>query len=287
MNLGYHSNKYTKNNLDELNALFFLNGSNEGWYYKLYNLLESDLFYSRKKTPESLMSFLEKLSEFLILLYENNVIFLHPIMKFHYLTYLWTEQLEVNSNTNNNIYKVLIGLHMIHTRYVQNFLTQLYIYFNSDFQSISLILDDDYIDNKTYYIQKFEGIININENNILNIKPYNSVEFILHFEELSQYAPILALILSTRLKVNIENLNNQLYLSKPEQQVKITKEHNKLFNLEIGRGKSKDILFALKMQAIKPDSLLFDLSLDLNGKKVFQVYNYIMNFFKNISQKSS
>lgn len=279
--------QYSTNSLHELNSLFFLYGSEEKWYSKLYDLLDSDVFYSRKKTPEALMSFLEKLSEFLILLYENNIICFHPIMKFHYLTYLWTEKLESSLNTNNHIYKVLIGLHMIHTRYVQEFLSQLYIYFESDFFSLSLILDDKFVNEKKYYIEKLHGIINIKEENILEIKPYNSVELIAGFEDMYQYAPILALVLSTRLKINIENLNNKVYLPNSEQEIKVTKNHNKLFNLEVGRGKSKDILFALKMQAIKPDSLLFDLSLDLNGKKVFQVYKYIMDFFKNVSQKSS
>lgn len=277
--------KYATNNLHNLNALFFLNKSNETWYNTLYNFLESDLFYSRKKTSESLMSFLEKLSEFLILLYENNIICLHPILKFHYLTYIWTEKLESSMNTNTHIYKVLIGLHMIHTRYVQNFLTQLYIYFNGEFDSLSLILDEDYVNDKKHYIKKLEYFFRIEESDILDIKPYNSSELILGFDELYKYAPILALILSTRLKVNIENLN-QLCLLNSDKEIRINKNHNKLFNLEIGRGKTKDILFALKIQALKPESLMFELSLDLNGKQVFKVYKYIMDFIKNISQKS-
>ena len=85
--------EYSTNSFHELNTLYFLDASSEKWYERLYMLLESDIFYSRKKTSESLMSFLEKLSEFLILLYENNIICLHPIMKFHYLTYLWTENI--------------------------------------------------------------------------------------------------------------------------------------------------------------------------------------------------
>ena len=174
---------------------------------------------------------------------------------------------------------------MIHTRYMQSFLTQLYTYYENDFDSISLILEDDYTNEKAYYIKKLNGMINIKENDILEVKPYNSAELIIGYEDIYQYAPVLALLLSTRLKLNIENLN-QLCLSNPDQQVRITKNHNKLFNLEVGRGKTKDILFALKMQAIKPDSILFELSLDLNGKQVFKVHKYIMDFFKNIVQKS-
>lgn len=276
---------YSTNSLQRLNSLFFMNGTNEDWYLELYNLLDSNLFYQRKKTPESLMNFLEKLSEFLILLYENNIICLHPIIKFHYLTFLWTEKLEANNNTNNNIYKILIGLHMIHTRYVETFLIQLYSYLDDDFKSISLILRDDYINNKDYYIQKLSAIFKIKESNILEINPYNSVELVTFFQELYQYAPILALALSTRLKIDIQNLSNKLYLSNMEQ-IKIREEHSKLFNLELGRGKTKDILFALKMQAMIPNNILINLALDLDGKKVSQVHNYIIKFFKNFSQKS-
>lgn len=278
--------QYAANIFQELNAIFFLNSTDEAWYTKLYLLLESDLLFSRKKTSESLVGFLEKLSEFLILLYENNTICLHPIIKFHHLTYAWTSYLEAKNNTINSTYKTLIGLHMMHTRYVQSFLEHIYLFFNEEFKSLSLILNDDYKKDKTYYINKLSGIINIDEEQILAIKPYNSADLVLFFQELYQYAPAIAVVMSTRLKLKIEQINSQLYLSSQEQAV-IAKEHNKLFNLEIGKGKTKDILFALKMQAIKPDSFLIDLSLNLNGKHVFIAYNYIMDFIKNTAQKSS
>ena len=175
---------------------------------------------------------------------------------------------------------------MIHTRYVQSFLSSLFLYFNSDFNSISLIVDDDYTNDKKYYISKLNDLnIIVEEENLLNIKPYNSAELIANYSEIYQYAPLIAILLATRLKINIENLDSKLLVNSNEE-IKITKNHSKIFNLEVGRGKSKDILFALKMQAIKPDSLLFDLSLDLNGKQVFKVYKFITDFFKNVSQKS-
>jgi uncharacterized protein YjbI with pentapeptide repeats len=237
--------------------------------------------------PKSFSLLLQNYSEFLQKNYDENNMPAWGLLKLHSMTGFLLEQ----KISDEEVYRSISGVHLSLSRFVEQFLTQL-INTVTTLQGNTTILlvegpmeQDFYYENlKTYFEGSSLAIENIIKHNSPN-------ELILTWLNIKDIIPVIAVLLATRFKIEIENLNKNKPKRTTTTAAKLlpvkTDSSNKLqaFALELGFDEHESFIYQLKLKVITPGDLLFNLKLGLNTRILGKLKKILISLLDDSRKK--
>ncbi len=217
----------------------------------------------------NLPQYLGQYYEFLLFLYDNENAPLYSLLKLHELT----GEIVDNAEKYFQVYVGVMGIHMSLSRIVEDFLMTTSLLPQRLEKSIMLRVIGPL--EESYYSEIFHNWMKSTDVRIGELKKANSPNFLTFvWENYESIMPLIALLLSTRLKLDFgrirqfafsENVHAETNESSPpEQMALIVPESAAPFGLSLGRNPAEKLLWEMRIRAIFPKKILFELRLGIS-----------------------
>jgi len=285
--------------LERFNLLFFLNSDFKKIGYALDEALRVETWLPLCRVPSTFNNLFSGFTSFLVNQYEANRLPISPLLRLYTLT----TQFDKQSFPNQHMVDFRANWSSISMRLLPYFEDHLFLVdkiVQEDFPYAFLIVDGPA--DKDYFRKFFYDSIQLKDFQIRSIVPKNSpAEILLFFKDHYPYAALVSIFLSSRLKIEIERLradrltsadSRALMLESPtkKQGVKkaLTSGKGKgsghllphLFSLEIGKPAEIPSIYRLRLAALFPERIAFDLQIDLKLSLIYKLRNILIEILR-------
>lgn len=248
-----------------------------------------DLF----KLPSTFVNQLELLLEFLMYEYEQNNLLLVILLKFHRMTSVLVDQV----NLPRELYKSVMGVHMTLSRITEVFL-QLLFETAKGLAKPNLALKVLGPLQLEYYKNEFAPFIDDQDIQIVDVRKCNSPNMLIfEWQNIGAALIPIGILLATRLKVevskyylaynvsatHISDKKNVLGIGNLQLSSEATPklEELKIFNMDIGLSEmDQKALYSIKFRSIIPGNLIADIKLDVSTKILGKMKKLIVDIIK-------
>ena len=238
---------------------------------------EIDSWINTARIPKTFTNLLSLYQEFLLYHYELEKLNILPLIKLHSLT----DQLINKSFLNSTIVKDVYGVHLTLAKIVEVYLHALSFEVSRAQNPLVLIvngpLDKEYYKNNLPLIFNREGI------EITKIVKHNSPnELFFSWESIQNILPIIAIIMASKLKFEIESFNKDMSVKSSSIPLSVSERTSKKpFELSLGFDSDSKLLYGLKLKSILPGDMLMELGIHISLKKVDSVRKTILKIFSS------
>ena len=247
------------------------------------------------RNPGSFIELLDKFAEFLVYLYDENRLALHPIILLHHVTGTLADAI----SPGENLHRVVIslgGTHLILSRIVEGFLEGLDLASQCFKNSVVFLVDGPedpafFQDMLEPWLQN-EGVV------ISRLQPRNSpLSLELTAGDAAALLPIIAVFLATRTKLEITRLKTTLEQrskrsgKKPGSKPSRSKgrlspqSSHRLLELRSGFVKEPSLGYELQLRSLMPGSLLIDLRLNFSTSVLQRLRKTLLDLLDDSSGK--
>ena len=288
--------KSMKKNLTSIERFkfeYFTQQMENNTYNQLNETFKIEDWIKLCKVPASFITLFSDLSDFLLYLYREDKIIIHPLLKLHDLNYRISSNLDLEKY--NEIYKSLMGIQMYNARLFEAFLVLV-----SDLTKLTekelVLLVSGPLD-KDFFLTNLNIIFQHKQVELKKLIPHNSpLEMFLQFGSTQSVIVTISILLSSRFKFELKRIEKQLKAEKTKMKSFLTtngnaeiaevnqkqiQNINSLLTFHVGGGKDKLSLLELRFSAMMPGSLLADLSLDVNLDKIKKIKEIIVDILIN------
>ncbi len=260
---------------------FFLNGL-ETFYSDFFeNALQILKWAEGMAIASSFTNLLQSFSRYLLLLFDKNILSVHPLLVMHHNTGMLSRHMGSNSNPHFN---TVMGVHMTLSRIVEQYLSAL-IHLLENIQNPVRFLVVGPIDIK-YYEKELAFLFTGKSVRITKVIKHNSPnELFVAWSELSGVASLIAIALSTKCNFEIEkikkkqNVHSNTKSSKNKNLIKTNSLVNlspiSYFKFLMGFEKQDKNEFQIQLLSILPGDLFLKLGLKIHSKLLGKISSII------------
>ena len=285
--------------LERFNILFFLNSDFKTVGYALDEALKVETWLPLCRVPSTFNNLFIGFTSFLVNQYEANRLPVSPLLRLYFLT----TQFDKQSLSNQHMADFRANWASVSMRLLPYFEDHLFLVdkiVQEDFPYAFLIVDGPA--DKDYFRKLFYDTIQLKDFQIRSIVPKNSpAEILLFFKDHFPYAALISIFLSSRVKFEIEGLKTDrltdahsrtLMLEAPIKKHGIKKALTSvrrkgsapplphLFSFEIGKPAEIPSIYRLRLAALFPERIAFDLQIDLKLTLIYKLRNILIEILR-------
>lgn len=261
------------------NLLHNLNG--------LEDLLKAETWREVARVPVTFLNTLKLLYEFTVNLYHRNLCTLLPLLKLHNLTNQFIESRAIPENHLISVY----GIHMGLTKYTEEFLSLCESTIRRLENPVILLANGP--ENKEFYMDSLPFLGDISGLRVLKVVKHNSPnEVFISWSSYVDILPMVALLLATRIKLEIKQFKNgdlkkkTINTTLPAIQITSTRNSSsQKFKLNFGLNPDNAHQYGLKLKSIFPGKLLVEFGLHISLKKASEVKNILIKIISSLDSK--
>jgi len=246
------------------------------------------------KIPSTFTSYLESLIDFVFYEYERNKVQVSILLKLHHFTGTLIDSV----NLNLELYKTVMGAHMVLSRVTEAYLSALYFTLHQ-VQKPHLFFKVNGPLDITYYEHELQDFLRGTGVKIVNVRIANSPNILeLVWTNLDSIVSIVGVLLATRVKIEISKIERSLdlqstsFIAEPPSLLEestelpttaVTKTNaNSLFKFEFGLGgEEEQRMYNLKLRSIFPRNLVADLRLSINTSVLGKLRNILIEIISD------
>lgn len=282
--------------LEILNLKFFVEGQFERCGNELDSALEIRSWLPLCRIPSTLGNLLWCFTSFLINKYEDEKLPLSPLLRLYYITSQLTRRqfpdvrlAEFQANWSSASMRLL--------PYFEDYLFLVNQIAMDDFPNLMLLVEGPV--DKDYFRDFFEKVIRLQGVEVEEVIPRNSpAELLLFFRDHLFLVSVVSVFLSSRLKVEIENLRSRRMLKsrsigllqepsqakvvkrKAKENLKILRKGNnypQLLAFEMGNPEESNATYRLRLYAVYPEQIAINLQIDLKLALIYKIRGILLD----------
>jgi uncharacterized protein YjbI with pentapeptide repeats len=254
------------------------------------------------RNPGSFVELLDKFAEFLVHLYDDNRLAVHPIILLHHITGTLINSIPLEENLHR-VAMSLGGIHLILSRIVEEYLHVLDL--TSQYTGGTVLFRVNGPLDPNYYRTELTPWIGDKDVVITRLEQNSPLVLELTANDLISLLPLLAVFLATRTKVEITKLKSSLEKAAKSNRTKAEKRGSKtsiskkdlpalpqqiqapIFSVRAGLVKSPNPAYELQVKTRMPGSLLVDLRLAFSTTLIHRLRGILITLLIGSKDKRS
>lgn len=284
-------------------------------YFLEHNLLNGSLLLDEAlniarwtkiyRNPGSFVELLDKFAEFLIHLYEDNKLTVHPILLLHHVTSTLTNSLPSEEDLHR-VARSLGGIHLILSRIVEEYLGVLDLAAQRSSGSVAFLAEGP--TDPAYFRKALEPWIEQEGVEISRLERNSPLFIEFTASDIISLLPLLAAFHATRVKLEITRLKVALgkepapkagkRISKkskgglpavPEKSLQRVAQRSQqsVFSISSGWVSTPESSYELRVRSLMPGSLLVDLKLNFSTTLVRRIRSILLDLLTDPAAKRS
>lgn len=246
------------------------------------------------KNPSSFTELLDKFAEFLLHIYDNNELAIHPILLLHHVTSTLLNSV-IEKDRLHRVAMSLGGIHLLLSRIVEDYLALLDSL--QALTSATLVFRADGPDDKQYFRDVLEPWLAVNEVTVSRLERNSPLILELASQHLTALVPVLAAFLATRTKLEISQIKKDADLHQSKKSRALTAGSAStdtlkasvppVFSIFSGKVTSPTPSYEFRVRSMMPGSLMFDLKLNFSTTLIERLRSTLVGLLLDSPRKSA